>query len=148
MKPVIQKLNQTELYKTLRPSREEVKTGELWKKVKHIRGNLTRAAGRIKPQEITVTLDEVYAKGEAQEWRDPFTNEQVEFDRGGDWGIKNAFGTGASNPLSCSIDRIDSSKGYVPGNIQIVTARTNIAKGNMSNKELVAYCKKVAKNHQ
>ena len=117
-------------------------------RLKFLRQNLARAAGRPKPQEITVKLDDVYAVGAQQNWRDPFTGEELEFQRGGDWGMKNAFGTGASNPLSCSIDRIDSSKGYIPDNIQLVTARTNVAKGNMNNHEFIEYCKKVAQNHQ
>jgi len=144
----VQKINETKMYKNLWPSRDEVRDGEVWKKLKFIRGNLTRAAGRPRPQNITVTLDYVYAVGESQNWLDPFTKENLEFDRGGDWGMKNAFGTGASNPLSCSIDRIDSSKGYIEGNIQLVTARTNVAKGNMSNNEFINYCKKVAQNVQ
>jgi len=117
-------------------------------RLKFLRQNLARAANRPKPQTITVTIDYVYVVGEKQNWCDPFTGEALEFQRGGDWGSKNAFGTGASNPLSCSIDRIDSSKGYVKGNIQLVTAKTNVAKGNMNNAEFIEYCKKVAQNHQ
>ena len=142
----IQKINETKMYRKLWPITDEVRDGAIWKKLKFIRGNLTRAAGRDRPQNITVTLDYVYEVGESQNWLDPFTKEHLEFDRGGDWGMKNAFSTRASNPLSCSIDRIDSSKGYVKGNIQLVTAKTNVAKGNMSNDEFTNYCKKVAKN--
>lgn len=144
----VQSIYQTELYETIRPKRAELKSHPVFKKLKFLRQNLSRAAGRPNPQEITVTLDYLYSVGEKQKWRDPFTNEELEFTRGGNWGMVNAFGTGASNPLSCSIDRIDSDKGYVPGNIQLVTARTNLAKGNMNNKEFIQYCKKVAKNFQ
>lgn len=109
-----------------------------------LRQNLARAANRPNPQEITVTADYVYNVGVQQNWKDLFTGEELEFERGGDWGMKNAFGTGASNPRSCSIDRINSELGYVPGNIQLVTAKTNMAKGNMNNKEFIKYCKQVA----
>lgn len=144
----IQKIKETELYKTMKPSRQAVKSDVIWQRLKFLRNNLTRAAGRPKPQEITVTLDHLHQVGESQKWRDPFTNEKLEFVRGGTWGMTNAFGTGASNPRSCSIDRIDSSRGYVAGNVQLVTAKTNIAKGNMTNKELVQFCKKVTKNFE
>jgi hypothetical protein len=139
-----QTIFETELYQTRRPTRAETTTKIMWKRLKHLRQNLARAANRPNPQEITVTLDEIYAVGVEQEWQDPFTGDKLEFERGGDWGMKNAFGTGASNPNSCSIDRINSDLGYVPGNIQLVTAKTNMAKGNMNNKEFIQFCKKVA----
>ena len=116
-------------------------------RVRHLRQNLSRAANRDNPQHIDIALDDLYKVGEKQKWIDPFSGDPLEFTRGGNWGIKNAFGTGASNPNSCSIDRIDSDKGYVLGNIQLVTAKTNLAKGNMANKEFIGFCKKVAKNN-
>ena len=45
-----------------------------------------------------------------------------------------------------SIDRIDSSKGYVEGNIQFVTTQANLSKHIMSMSELYEFCKKVL-NH-
>jgi hypothetical protein len=144
----LQTIFETELYKTHRPTRKETTTDIKWKRLKFLRQNLARAAGRKNPQVITVTLDEAYSIGINQEWKDPFTGEDLEFERGGEWGMKNAFGTGASNPRSCSIDRIDSSQGYIPGNIQLVTAKTNVSKGNMNNKEFIEYCKKVADYHK
>jgi hypothetical protein len=144
----LQTIFETELYKIHRPTRKERTTDIMWKRLKHLRQNLARAANRPNPQEITTALDEIYTVGEAQNWLDPFTGDPLEFERGGDWGMKNAFGTGASNPRSCSIDRIDSSQGYVPGNIQLVTAKTNVSKGNMNNKEFIEYCKSVADYHK
>jgi hypothetical protein len=117
-------------------------------RLKFLRENLDRAARRENPQLITVQPDYVYNVGVEQGWKDPFNGEDLEFERGGEWGMKNAFGTGASNPRSCSIDRIDSSQGYIPGNIQLVTAKTNVSKGNMNNNEFIEYCKKVADYHK
>lgn len=141
---MVQRIFETKLYRTLQPTQEERLTSDVFIKLKFLRQNLARAAGRDNPQRITVTLDYLYDVGEKQGWLDPFTGERLEFVRGGNWGMKNAFGTGASNPLSCSIDRIDSELGYVPGNIQLVTARTNLAKGNMSNNEFIRFAKKIA----
>jgi len=42
---------------------------------------------------------------------------------------------------TASIDRIDSSKGYIDGNIQIVHKHINILKGSRSNSEFISLCK-------
>ena len=46
-------------------------------------------------------------------------------------------------PKTASVDRIDSSIGYVEGNIQWVHKRLNIMKASMSNQEFVDICKMV-----
>jgi len=45
-----------------------------------------------------------------------------------------------------SVDRIDSTKPYEKGNIQIVTKQANISKHIMTMKQLYEFCKKVL-NH-
>lgn len=45
-----------------------------------------------------------------------------------------------------SLDRIDSSKGYVIGNVQWVTKQANLSKHIMSMEQLLEFCKKVI-NH-
>lgn len=45
-----------------------------------------------------------------------------------------------------SLDRIDSSKGYIPGNVQWVTIQANLSKHTMSMPELINFCNKVI-NH-
>lgn len=48
--------------------------------------------------------------------------------------------------LPLSLDRIDSSKGYIRGNIQWVTKRANWMKGDMTTQEFLIMCSKVL-NH-
>lgn len=48
---------------------------------------------------------------------------------------------------TASLDRIDSSKGYVEGNIQWVHKKVNIMKGKMTDEELVSFCVDIA-NHK
>lgn len=48
--------------------------------------------------------------------------------------------------LPLSLDRIDSSKGYIRGNLQWVTKRVNWMKGDMSTEELFEMCNKIL-NH-
>jgi hypothetical protein len=46
-----------------------------------------------------------------------------------------------------SIDRIDSSKGYVKENCQLILSSVNIAKNNSPLDEFIKMCKAVAKNN-
>lgn len=45
---------------------------------------------------------------------------------------------------TASLDRIDSSKGYIKGNVHWVHKRVNIMKGNMSEQEFLDFCEAVA----
>jgi hypothetical protein len=47
-----------------------------------------------------------------------------------------AVGEGRS-PASLSLDRIDSSKGYVKGNLRFVSDRANRMKSDMTDQELI-----------
>jgi hypothetical protein len=47
------------------------------------------------------------------------------------------------HPRRASLDRIDSSLGYVPGNVQFVSLIANYAKNSFSERELLNFCKAV-----
>jgi hypothetical protein len=47
---------------------------------------------------------------------------------------------------NASLDRIDSSLGYIPGNVQWVDGKVNLAKRNMSDAEFIEMCKMVVKS--
>lgn len=49
---------------------------------------------------------------------------------------------------TASLDRIDSTKGYVKGNVQWLHKEVNMLKGPRSDKELVELCKLIAKNNE
>jgi len=48
------------------------------------------------------------------------------------------------NDYTASIDRIDSNKGYIKNNIQILHKNVNLAKQSLSQMEFITLCKKVA----
>jgi hypothetical protein len=45
---------------------------------------------------------------------------------------------GINNPNAASVDRVDNSKGYVPGNVIIVSFRANELKSNATLAEIMA----------
>ena len=66
------------------------------------------------------------------------------------WEIQKGLCAITGDPLisikDASLDRINSSIGYVKGNVQWVTSRANISKHTMSMSELFDFCNKVL-NH-
>jgi hypothetical protein len=58
-----------------------------------------------------------------------------------------AFEQDRHNPWKPSLDRIDSTKGYLKGNVRFVTAMANICKGAFPDEDVVAFCKAVAGYH-
>jgi len=106
-----------------------------------LRANLTRAANRGDlSQKINVSLDYVYYVGSSQDFQCAMTGTDLEFTRGGQTWLGKWC-----NPNSCTIDRIDSSKGYVEGNIQLITWKANCLKQNVPNDEFIEFCKDVAR---
>jgi hypothetical protein len=45
-----------------------------------------------------------------------------------------------------SLDRIDSSIGYLKGNIQFISAAANLAKNNMTHEQMIEFCKIITNN--
>jgi hypothetical protein len=113
---------------------------EVKKILTFLAANLRRAANRgDASQTIEVELDYVYNIGASQDFYCALTGVKLEFTRGGQYWLGKW-----SNPNSCTIDRIDSSKGYVEGNIQLITWKANCIKQHLDNGEFVEFCKDVA----
>ncbi len=54
-------------------------------------------------------------------------------------GIPLARGTQKQNDRSPSIDRIDNTKGYVPGNVQVISLKANRMKNDATDTELLLF---------
>lgn len=59
-------------------------------------------------------------------------------------GIKLKFPRTSRTLGTASLDRIDSKKGYIRGNIQWVHKKINMMKYNLTNSEFKKLCKRVA----
>jgi hypothetical protein len=81
-----------------------------------------------------LTIDNIADLMESQDFRCALSGEPIEFPD---------FGNYQKSPAS--IDRIDSSKGYIKDNIQLVTRKVNMMKQSYSQEEFIEVCKKVAK---
>lgn len=63
-------------------------------------------------------------------------------------GITLIKGTKDNYMQSPSIDRIDNSKGYVKGNIQIISTKANSMKNSASREELLKFAKYILKTYK
>jgi hypothetical protein len=49
---------------------------------------------------------------------------------------------------NCSIDRIDSSKGYTKGNVEIISRKANSMKNMATEQELIVFAQNILKMHK
>lgn len=54
--------------------------------------------------------------------------------------LKQELTLSTGEPSDLSVDRVDNTKGYIPNNIIILSAKVNGAKGSISLAELMVYC--------
>lgn len=73
---------------------------------------------------------------ETQNWTCSLTGEKLSFNHG----YNNSLGGNAS------LDRIDSGRGYLPGNVRFVTKAVNFAKQALTDADFVELCDRVV-NH-
>jgi hypothetical protein len=104
-------------------------------RLKFLKKNLSRAKHRDDPWDVEIDVFDCWMIGEKQNWLCAVTKQPLEFTRGGTY-----FGGQWSNPMSCTIDRLDSSKGYVEGNVHLVTWKYNRFKNDYSDEDLKLLC--------
>lgn len=50
-----------------------------------------------------------------------------------------------ATPTSASLDRIDSTKGYIKGNVQFIAYSLNLAKNSFSDEQIISFLQKIKK---
>jgi hypothetical protein len=58
-----------------------------------------------------------------------------------------AWGARSKTQITASLDRVDSNKGYIIGNVQWVHKQINTMKMDMSDAEFINLCRMVTKNY-
>jgi hypothetical protein len=91
--------------------------------------------------DLNLTLEYLMELWEKQEGKCPYTG----------WKLKNMKDTSRTSQLSkspdrASLDRIDSSKGYVKGNVQFVSYMANCAKNEFTSAKLKHFCESMVKH--
>lgn len=100
---------------------------------------LARSKERAKDKNLPHDIDIDYLRSIATEYC-PYQGVKLR------WADESAdIEFGAHSPNSPSIDRIDSSKGYVRGNVVIVSHRANSIKNNATEQELIDMGRRIAR---
>ena len=101
--------------------------------------NKYKLQAELRNYDFTITLDYVADLMEKQSFKCALTKIDIHFPDFGHPSKKNS--------IPASIDRIDSSKGYIPGNVQIILKKVNMMKQQYTQEEFIEVCKLVAKNN-
>ena len=100
--------------------------------------NRYKHQAEIRNLDFTIDLDFIVNLMEKQNFKCALTKIDIHFPE---------QGTPTDGSMPASIDRIDSSKGYIPGNVQIILKKVNMMKQQYTQEEFIEVCKLVAKNN-
>lgn len=87
---------------------------------------------------MTITIDELVDLYEKQKGLCHYTGEKLVLKAF--IGKANTRGNFDEFKNFCTLDRIDNTKGYVPGNIFLTTFKVNIARGQLTYEEFLKIC--------
>ena len=99
----------------------------------HFWGHI-KAAAKKRDIEFSLSIEYVWDLFLKQDRKCKYTNDKLIF--------------GSDTKQTASLDRIDSLKGYVEGNVQWVHKNINLMKRSLTHDEFVLLCNRVADNHR
>ena len=107
-------------------------TGYAWRRILN--------GAKSRKLDVNITIKDAWELFQKQNGKCALTNESIEFAKGS---------TPSTSYIgTASLDRIDSSKGYIKGNVQWVHKIVNEMKMDSNEKEFIEWCKKVANRHE
>lgn len=96
--------------------------------------NQIKNKSKIRGITFTITLTDLINQWDKQQGRCSYSNYQLQFPSN-----STVYKKRESNPYFASLDRIDSSKGYEPDNIEFVCVVVNFAKNRFSRDQMVEF---------
>lgn len=114
------------------------KENPAWKGIGDISGSFwcaIKGGAKDRNIEFSITIKYLWDLYIKQDKKCSLTGEQIDFGQ-----------SKLDVNRTASLDRIDSSKGYIEGNVQWVTKKVNFAKQTMSQKDFIELCKSVSKH--
>jgi hypothetical protein len=95
-----------------------------------------RKSVRSKGLDLSLTINDLKDQWAIQHGCCPYTG----------WQLDMPKSTAKKKPNTASLDRIDSSLGYIKGNVQFVSVMANFAKSDFDEKDMQNFCQAI-KNH-
>lgn len=83
---------------------------------------------------MDITVDYLKHLWAAQNGKCPYTG----------WNLIMPSWKKPKTPHTASLDRLDSSKGYLQGNVQFVSVMANLAKSDFTEDEMIKFCQAIA----
>lgn len=90
-----------------------------------------------KKRDFSITIEYIWQQFLRQNRKCALSGEEIHFN-----------GSNKSSLKTASLDRIDSNKGYIEGNIQWVHKDVNALKQDFEEKHFVEWCKKIARHEE
>lgn len=121
----VQKYQQSDIYKDKK--KDYINANYLERKISNIRSRIKSSGRNL---EFSITSDDL----EIPEYC-PLLNVKLNY----------KIGTGRNNGYTASIDRIDNNKGYIKGNVWVISKLANTMKNRASIDELLTFSKNTIK---
>ena len=90
-------------------------------------------------KEVSINIDYIMEVWEQQKGICPFTGWELVLPVN-----SCVFASKDDRPRRASLDRVDSSKGYVKGNVRFISVMANNCKNNFTDEEVKTFCKAVS----
>lgn len=124
--------------------RSEMVSDQFWSGFEEISGGYFSSivhGAKKRNFEFNITIEQIWELFIKQERKCALSGDEIFF-------AKNSYDR---NNQTASLDRIDSSKGYIEGNLQWVHKQVNFMKQELEDSVLIEWCKKIyehSKNNQ